>query len=118
MRDQFTTRRARQLRSKLPDAERRLWYSLRRKHLGYRFRRQHPIGPYIADFACLRPRVIIEVDGGQHAAQRTYDAARDRFMRENGFVVLRFWSNEVLQNTPGVLEVILRVVRELTLLQS
>jgi very-short-patch-repair endonuclease len=83
---------------------------LRRENLGCRFRRQHPIGPYIADFASVDPRVVIEVDGGQHAEQSAYDKARDDFMRAQGFVVLRFWSNEVLLQTDAVLEVIIRAI--------
>src|SRR5687768_10250229 len=99
MRDSFTTKRARELRSELTDAERHLWRFLRRENLGCRFRRQHPIGPYIADFVSVDPRVVIEVDGGQHAEQSAYDKARDDFMRAQGFVVLRFWSTEVLLQT-------------------
>jgi very-short-patch-repair endonuclease len=112
MRDRLLIRRAKELRASLSQAERRLWYFLRRNNLGCRFRRQYPIGPYIADFACVDPRVVIEVDGGQHAEQSKYDESRDRFMRDRGFIVLRFWSNDVLQNTEGVLEVILRAVQE------
>ena len=110
MRDGLIIHRAKELRSNLTEAERRLWYFLRRNHLGCRFRRQHPIGPYIADFACLRPRIVIEVDGGQHVEQHEYDVVRDEFMRERGFVVLRFWSNEMLQQTESVLQVIWREI--------
>ncbi len=111
MRNQLTIHRAKSLRANLTDAEQRLWYFLRRNHLGCRFRRQHPIGPYIADFACLRPQLVIEVDGGQHAQQRRYDTARDTFLRERGFTVLRFWSNDVLLRTDAVLQRIWSVIR-------
>jgi very-short-patch-repair endonuclease len=106
MRDRLIIQRAKELRSNLTEAESRLWYFLRRNHLGCRFRRQHPIGPYVADFACLRPRIVIELDGGQHLQQHHYDEARDKFMRERGFVVLRFWSNEMLERSESVLQVI------------
>jgi len=112
MRDSHTTTRAKELRSRITDAERHLWYFLRHRYFGCRFRRQHPIGPYIADFACVDLRIIIEVDGGQHAVQSAYDASRDQFIRDQGFIVLRFWSNEVLTNTDGVLDVILRTIQE------
>ena len=109
MRDQFTQARARELRGNLTDAERRLWRYLRRRFLSnHRFRRQVPIGPYIADFACLTAALIVEVDGGQHDAQRTYDEKRDAHLRSRGFRVLRFWANEVLAQTEAVVEAIRR----------
>ena len=91
----------------MTDAERRIWSRLRSRQLGPRFRRQAPIGPYIADFACFDPRLIIEIDGGQHDEQRGYDSRRDGWLKSQGFVVLRFWNNEVLENAEGVLERIL-----------
>jgi very-short-patch-repair endonuclease len=112
MRDRKTIARARELRSNPTDAERRLWHFLRNNHLGCRFRRQHPIGPYIAEFASLRPRIVIEVDGGQHAVRRPYDTARDRYIESEGFFVLWFWSSEVLRDTNAVLEVIWREIRQ------
>ena len=63
---------------------------------GYRFRRQHPVGPYIIDFACLEVHLAIEVDGGQHAIQVEQDKERTRYLEANGFRVLRFWNNDVL----------------------
>lgn len=105
MREKLAQRRATGLRKKPTDAEGKLWYFLRRKHLGARFRRQVPIGPFITDFACLESRVIIEVDGSQHSA--AVDGARDEFLRQRGFRVLRFWDNDVLVRTDAVLEVIL-----------
>ena len=72
---------------------------------GLKFRRQQPIDNYIVDFVCLEKRIVIEIDGGQHAAQEK-DVFRDEYLRQQGFNVLRFWNNEVLQNINGVLEVI------------
>jgi len=94
---------ARHLRRSLTDAERRLWYHLRdRRLVGRKFRRQVPIGPFVADFACLEAMLVVEVDGSQHADGA--DAARDAFLRRHGFAVLRFWNNDVLTRTQGVLE--------------
>jgi very-short-patch-repair endonuclease len=99
--------RARELRNNPTDAERTLWGQLRLWQLdGYKFRRQQPLGRYIVDFVCLEKRVVVEVDGGQHGDQ--VDAERDNWLRDEGFVVLRFWNNEVLQNMDAVREVILR----------
>ena len=101
------TRRAKELRQEPTDAEARLWYVLRRKHtLGFKFRRQHPVGRYVADFACPDAKLIIEVDGGQHADRVAEDAARTRELQAHGYTVLRFWNNEVLNNFDGVQEVI------------
>jgi very-short-patch-repair endonuclease len=107
--------KARDLRKNMTDAERRLWSHLRNEQLGVRFRRQAPIGPYIADFACFSPRIVIEVDGGQHDEQQGYDTRRDEWLRSQGFVVLRFWNNEMLGNTEGVLE---RILSELKVLSA
>jgi len=106
MRNDFTKRRARELRSKLTDAERRLWYFLRRNQFGCHFKRQFAIGPYFVDFVCVRMRLVIEIDGGQHAEQQSYDTARDDFLRTQGFDVLHVWNNEVMQQTDAVLAVI------------
>jgi very-short-patch-repair endonuclease len=73
---------------------------------GYKFRRQQPLGVYIVDFACLQRRLVIELDGGQHAQEANYDAARDAWLREQGFTILRFWNNDVLKNIDGVMEMI------------
>lgn len=101
---------ARYLRHNMTDAERRLWRELRGlKQNGLHFRRQVPIDHYIVDFACLSARVIIEVDGGQHNKQEGIrrDSIRDAYLKEQGFQVLRFWNNDVLQNTEGVMEVMM-----------
>jgi very-short-patch-repair endonuclease len=95
------------LRKRPTDVEILLWNKLKQKQLeGFKFRRQQPIDNYIVDFVCFEKRIIIEVDGGQHGTQIEDDIARDTYLREQGFHVLRFWNNEVLQNINGVLEVI------------
>ena len=90
----------------MTDSERRLWSRLRMEQLGVKFRRQHPLGNYVADFASLYPKLIVELDGSQHADQADYDAVRDAYFRRNGFVVLRFPTNDPLLNIDGVLTVI------------
>ena len=96
---------ARGLRRRPTDAERRLWARLRdRRLLGVRFARQVPIGPYIVDFCCREQRLIVELDGGQHATRADYDAGRTAFLEGLGYRVLRFWDNEALRNTDGVLQ--------------
>ena len=102
--------RARSLRANMTDAERKLWFALRdRRFEKVKFRRQVPIGPYIADFLCYASRLVIEVDGGQHAESQR-DDRRDRWFAENSLRVLRFWNNEVLSNIDGVLSVVLDAV--------
>jgi len=99
-----TTERARSLRSSMTDAERMLWRAVRSKQLaGHRFRRQHPIGKYIADFACIEQKIVIELDGGQHQEQLAYDEQRSAFLQAQGWQVVRFWNNDVLNNLDGVL---------------
>ena len=101
------THLARNLRKRSTDAERLLWRHLRARQLdGLKFRRQQPIGNYIVDFVCLERGVVIELDGGQHASELQKDRKRDRWFEVEGFTVLRFWDNEVLTNTDGVLEVV------------
>ena len=100
-----TLHRAQALRQSQTSAEGLLWYYLRGKQLGsYKFRRQQPIGPYVADFACLPEKLLIELDGGQHAAPNASDAQRDRFLRQRGYRVLRFWNHEVFADCFAVLE--------------
>jgi adenine-specific DNA-methyltransferase len=102
---------ARELRTNSTDAERCLWYYLRNRRMGgYRFRRQMPIGAYIADFVCLRARLIVELDGGQHADFLLDDLERTQDLARRGFRVVRFWNNEVLQQTEAVLESILEAL--------
>lgn len=98
---------ARHLRVHGTDAERKLWPELRDRRLaGAKFRRQHPLGPYVADFFCIEARLVIEVDGGQHA-ESAHDAVRDRWMEDRGWRVLRFWNPDVLTNMDGVKHAIL-----------
>jgi very-short-patch-repair endonuclease len=97
--------RARKLRENQTDVEVKLWSRLRDRQLGdAKFRRQHPIGPYIADFCCVEQALIIEIDGGQHADQSSADQQRTNLMKNLGYRVLRFWNNEVHSNIEGVLE--------------
>lgn len=99
--------RARQLRVEATDAEARLWLHLRNRMLGgFKFRRQFPVGPYIADFVCIDRKLIVELDGGQHA-DNPADEHRTRFLELRGYRVIRFWNPDVLSNTDGVLEMIL-----------
>jgi very-short-patch-repair endonuclease len=96
--------RARRLRATMTDAEQRLWYHLRgRRFLGAKFRRQMPLGRYVVDFVCLEQRLVLELDGGQHADRTGADQDRDAWLRARGFRVLRFWNNEVMEDLPGVL---------------
>ncbi|OUM01680.1 endonuclease domain-containing protein [Variovorax sp. JS1663] len=106
---------ARTLRRGMTDSERKLWFGLRGEQLGVKFRRQHPLGNYIADFACLSPKLIVELDGAQHQTQRAYDAERDAFFRHQGFDVLRFASNDPFNQLDGVLQAILDRLDELAL---
>ena len=107
---EMPTERARELRQDATDAEPRLWSALRDRRLrGYRFRRQHPVGDFIVDFACTRHRLIVEADGGQHADNEA-DRRRTSVLEADGWRVLRFWNNEVLSNTNGVIEAVLRAL--------
>lgn len=98
---------AKKLRRELTDVERILWYHLRAKRFsGYKFRRQYPVGQYVADFASIRAHLIIELDGSQHAWRSDKDKIRDAFLKREGFKVLRFRNNEVHENLEGVLKTI------------
>ena len=102
---------ARRLRLNSTDVERRMWAVLRDRRLaGYRFRRQHPIGDYVVDFACTKHHLIVETDGGQHS-ENPEDERRTAFLKAEGWRVIRFWNNDVLANTEGVIETILRALR-------
>jgi very-short-patch-repair endonuclease len=94
---------AKNLRREMTDAERKLWLRLCAKQTGAKFRRQQPIGPYIADFVCFEAKLIIELDGGQHADMLEQDAARTQWLESQGFAVLRFWNNDIMSNIEGVL---------------
>jgi very-short-patch-repair endonuclease len=110
-----TLARAREFRRTLTDAEAILWSRLRRDALGMRFRKQHPVGPYIADFACVRARLIVEVDGGTHGtdAERSHDARRDAYMHARGWRVVRVWNVDVYESLDGVMEMISRAAGDL-----
>lgn len=97
-------KRARNLRKNQTEAENKLWYFLRnRRFFHLKFKRQHPIGNYIADFYCHEQAIIIEVDGGHHAEemQRTHDDERTAFLKEQGYRVIRFWNNDVFNDIEG-----------------
>jgi len=99
----LATLRARGMRRAATDAERKLWLLLRDRRLGgAKFRRQAPVGPYIADFVCLRLKLIVEADGGQHV-ESIADASRDRWLAREGYVVLRYSNLDILKNSEGVL---------------
>src|SRR5260370_27534863 len=101
--DEDTTRRARELRRDNSRAERRVWELLRDRRLtGVKFRRQHPIGPYFADFACISRKLVIEIDDDHHAFQVEADMRRTAAMEREGWRVLRFWANYVVQNPEGI----------------
>lgn len=94
-------------------AEKLLWQKLRRRQLGgYKFRRQHPIGNYIVDFYCAETKLIVEVDGDIHAYQESYDKERTKDLEALGYQVVRFWNEQVLKETIGVLEMILAACDE------
>ena len=110
-----TRTRARRLRKDSTDAESALWNLIRnRQLLGYKFRRQVPVGKYIADFACLERMLVVELDGGQHQEQADYDAGRTLWLESQGFMVIRFWNSEVLGNPEGVQQAILTALKEVT----
>ena len=97
--------RLKHLRTNMTDAERKLWRALRARSIGSKFRRQVPLGRYVADFVCFESKTIVEVDGSQHA-EIARDMARDRYFVDRGYRVLRFWNNDVLTNLEGVLAAI------------
>jgi very-short-patch-repair endonuclease len=102
--------RARALRKNLTNAERALWRALRQfKQAGVHFRKQVPIGRYIADFACHRAKIVVELDGSQHGLGKAeeYDSERTMFLESRGYRVLRFWNDEVLVNPEAVVDFIL-----------
>ena len=98
---------SRVLRKDLTDAEQLLWRHLRANQLGIKFRRQHSVGRYILDFACISAQLAIELDGGQHIEMYTQDTERTAWLEDKGWRILRFWNNEVFDNVDGVLAHIL-----------
>lgn len=111
--DRQPTLRSRALRNNPTMAEQKLWGVLRnRQMLGVRFNRQVPIGPFICDFVARVPKLVIEVDGGQHAVALDADNRRTSFLKNRGYRVIRFWNNEVLGNIEGVVEAILQALTD------
>ena len=103
---------AKAMRHQPTDAEAAIWRRLRAgRLLGYKFKRQQPIGPYIVDFVCFEQRLVIEIDGGQHATRVDGDAQRSRWLEERGYRVLRFWNDETLLKLDDVLEAIIAALR-------
>ncbi len=100
------------LRGSMTDAELGLWRFLRRKQMAnFKFRRQHPFGDYILDFVCFEAKLVIEVDGNQHAPSSAHDEQRTRYLERQGFRVLRFWDNDVLRDTEAVKELVWHVLQ-------
>jgi len=104
---------ARRLRTNATEAEQKLWSRLRKKQLyGFQFRRQYSIGPFFVDLVCLEARLIIEVDGAQHADQKDQDKSRSEFLCTKGYNLLRFWNFDVLNEIDSVVERIAEVLRQ------
>lgn len=101
---------AKKLRLNSTEAEKTIWSLLRRKTLGCKFRRQHPVDHYIADFICIERGLVIEIDGGQHTPE--VDAVRSNYFQKRGYRILRFWNNEVLENKEGVYDRIVVAIGE------
>jgi very-short-patch-repair endonuclease len=104
---------ARRPRRDQTDAERELWFQLRDRRLeGWKFRRQAPVDRFVVDFICAEARLIVELDGGQHAEHAQADAERTAALKSFGYLVLRFWNNDVLANMTGVLETIVDSLKQ------
>ena len=107
LKTRFAAGAAKRLRASVTDAENKLWYHLRNRRFGgHKFVRQHPVGPYIVDFACREADLIIELDGGQHSLRTVSDARRTEILKSHGYRVRRFWNADVLNNIDGVLQII------------
>ena len=107
-----TRTRAIELRKELTPAERKLWALIRNDQLGVNFRRQHAIGNYIPDFVCIKRKLIVELDGSQHLEQGEYDKERTQYLESQGYKVIRFWNNEVMNNIEGVILVIMNALEK------
>ena len=92
-----------ELRKEPTPAERKLWALIRNDQLGVNFRRQHAVGNYIPDFVCIQKKLIIELDGSQHLEQEEYDMERTKYLESQGYQVIRFWNNDVMNNIEGVI---------------
>jgi len=111
----FQGAHARDMRRQPTDAERKFWWAVCNRQLGgFKFKRQYPIGPYIADFACLEAKLIVELDGDQHVSQLKYDNARDAYLECRGFRVLRIPNCDFLKNKEGVLDMVGRALSRTT----
>ena len=105
--------RAHTLRTQLTPVERKLWAALRGDQInGVTFRRQHAIGPFIADFCSVKEKLIIELDGSQHLEQAEYDAERTKYLEAQGYTTVRFWNNQVINDLPGVIVTIMYTLEE------
>ena len=107
---------AKSLRREMTDGERLLWQRIRGEQLGVKFRRQHPLGAYVADFACLAPLLIVEIDGSQHLMQQAYDRQRDEFFISHGFDVMRFAANLPFSDLRAIVEAIYNRITKLAVL--
>lgn len=106
--------RARELRKSSTPAEQKLWQALRNRNLGgYKFRRQHPMGPFITDFFCAEVGLVIELDGGAHLEQVDYDQVRTDWLEDRGYHVIRFWNDDVLNHLDDVTQEILHTCEQL-----
>ena len=104
---------ARRLRRGQTETEKEFWSKVRNRAFGdHKFRRQHPIGRFIADFVCLDAKLVIELDGGQHLQQQEKDAARTAWLDREGYMVLRFWDNQVFKEWEGVAETVWRALTD------
>ncbi len=111
----MTVGQARELRRQATEAEALLWRHLRHRQLaGLKFRRQHPVGRYVADFCCEEEKLVIELDGGQHAAEADEDEQRTENIEKFGYLVVRYWNSEVISNIDGVLADIRRQAQDIT----
>ena len=106
------TKTAKALRRDQTESEKRIWHNIRNGRLGCKFRRQSPLGPYIADFCCLDLKLVIEIDGGQHA-ENEKDIERTKYLNGLGFSVIRLWNHDVLENTEGAVETIAAKIGDL-----
>lgn len=102
---------ARALRKQMTDVERLLWTRLRGEQLGVKFRRQHPFLNFVLDFVCLELKLVVELDGSQHVDVRSYDEYRTTYLNDAGYIVLRFWKNQVIEELENVVEEIYRQVQ-------
>lgn len=105
--------RARYLRTNMTDTERFVWQRIRRRQMGgFKFRRQHPLGPFIVDFVCLERKLVLELDGGQHAEQVEYDMQRTAWLAERGYRVFRVWNFEAYEDWDALAERIFELLKE------